>query len=162
MPLVDGIFLAIVAVSVLAGAWRGLIYEILSVLSWLAAFVLAQWFAMDAAVLLPMQGAGEAIRYAAGFLLVFVAVLFVGALLAVLVKSVVSAIGLRPIDRVLGGFFGFVRGLVLLLAIAWVVDLTPLHRTERWQQAQSPALLDAMLKGLKPMMPPEYAKYVPS
>jgi membrane protein required for colicin V production len=162
MPLVDWIFLAIVSLSVLVGAWRGLIYEMLSVMSWVAAFMLAQWFAIDAAVLLPMQGAGDSIRYAAGFLLVFIAVLFAGALLAFLVKKLVSAIGLRPVDRVLGALFGLVRGIVLLLAITWIVDLTPLHRTERWQQAQSPALLDAVLKGLKPMMPPEYGKYLPA
>ena len=36
-------------VSVVIGAWRGLLYEVLSVLGWVAAFVLAQWLAVDTA-----------------------------------------------------------------------------------------------------------------
>ena len=48
------------------GAWRGLVYEVVSALSWVAAFVAAQWFAPDVAQKLPMSGTGEAVRYAAG------------------------------------------------------------------------------------------------
>src|SRR5665647_3332229 len=66
MPVLDWIFAAVLFVSLVLGAWRGLIYEVLSVLSWLAAFILAQWFAPDVAQKLPMTGAGEAVRYAAG------------------------------------------------------------------------------------------------
>ena len=69
----DWICVAVLLVSLLVGAWRGLVVEVLSVASWLAAFVLAQWFAPDVAAKLPMAGAAEPVRYAAGFVLVFVA-----------------------------------------------------------------------------------------
>ena len=67
MPVLDWIMLLVMAVSMAVGAWRGLVYEVLSVLGWLAAFVLAQWFLPGVAELLPMGGAGEALRRAAGF-----------------------------------------------------------------------------------------------
>ena len=54
MPTLDWIFLGVLLTSLLLGAWRGLVYEVLSVVSWLAAFVLAQWFAPDVAQRLPM------------------------------------------------------------------------------------------------------------
>src|SRR5688500_20052562 len=128
MAALDWVFLAVLAASLLLGAWRGLVYEVLSVISWVAAFVLAQWLAPQAAALLPMGGSGEAMRYAAGFVAVFIAVVFTGGLLAWLIKKMVEAVGLRPIDRTLGAAFGLVRGAVVLLARAVVINMTPLQR----------------------------------
>ena len=45
MAALDWIFMALLLASMLIGAWRGLVFEVLSVLGWLAAFVVAQWFA---------------------------------------------------------------------------------------------------------------------
>ena len=56
MPTVDWIFLAVLLLSLIVGAWRGLVFEVLSVLSWAVAFVLAQWFAPDVAAHLSMAG----------------------------------------------------------------------------------------------------------
>ena len=161
MPTVDWIFLGVLTLSLAMGAWRGLVYEVLSVLSWLAAFVLAQWFASDVAAKLPMEGAGVSIRHAAGFVLVFVAAIFAGGMVAFLVKKLVAAVGLRPADRLLVAGFGVVRGVVLLLAVCLVVGLTPLNKLESWQTANGPRLAAIALKGLKPIMPPEYGKYLP-
>ena len=161
MPTVDWIFLAVLALSMAIGAWRGLVYEVLSVLSWLAAFVLAQWFASDVAAKLPMAGAGDSVRHAAGFVLVFVAAIFAGGMLAFLIKKLVAAVGLRPADRLLGAGFGVVRGLVLLMVVCLVVGLTPLQKLDSWQAAAGPRMAGAALKGLKPIMPPEYGKYLP-
>ena len=161
MPTVDWRFLGVLTLSLAMGAWRGLVYEVLSVLSWLAAFVLAQWFASDVAAKLPMEGAGDSIRHAAGFVLVFVAAIFAGGMVAFLVKKLVAAVGLRPADRLLGAGFGVVRGVVLLLAVCLVVGLTPLQKLDNWQVAAGPRMAGAALKGLKPIMPPEYGKYLP-
>ena len=45
MATFDWVVVALLALSLLVGAWRGLVYEVLSVLSWIAAFVVAQWLA---------------------------------------------------------------------------------------------------------------------
>ena len=45
MLTLDWILLAVLLASLLLGAWRGLVYEVLSVLNWVASFVLAQWWA---------------------------------------------------------------------------------------------------------------------
>ena len=116
MPVLDWIFVVVLLGSLALGAWRGLIYEVLSVLSWIAAFILAQWLAPDVAPQLPMGGAGEAVRYAAGFVLVFVLTVLGGGLLAALMKRLFAAAGLQPADRALGAAFGLARGVVLLLA----------------------------------------------
>src|ERR1019366_3570630 len=101
MATLDWVFLAVLALSFLLGAWRGLVYEVLSVTSWVAAFIVAQWLAPDAAALLPVDRAPEAGRYAVGFVVVFIAVVLTGGLLAWLTKRLVDSVGLRPVDRTL-------------------------------------------------------------
>jgi membrane protein required for colicin V production len=160
MAPLDWVMLAVLAASFLLGAWRGLVYEVLSVISWIAAFVLAQWFAPQVAALLSM-GAGEAVRYAAGFLLVFIAVVFMGGLLAWLTKKLVQSVGLRPIDRTLGAAFGLLRGAVLLLALAVVINMTPLKGDEWWTESKGAGVSTTSLKALKPMLPEGFRQYLP-
>ena len=161
MSSTDWILLALLAASMLLGAWRGLVYEVFSVLGWIASFLLAQWFAPDMAQLLPMRGAGEAVRYAAGFVLVFVLSVFVAALLARLAKTLFSMVGLQPVDRILGAVFGLVRGTVLVLAAAVVVTMTPLQTSDWWRDSVGAGIASAAIKGLKPLLPQEFGKYLP-
>ena len=161
MATLDWVFLTVLVASLALGAWRGLVYEVLSVLGWVAAFVLAQWLAPDAAAWLPMGGSGEAIRYAVGFVLVFIAAAFAAGLLAWLVKKLVEAVGLRPVDRTLGAAFGLVRGGVLLLAAAVVVNMTPLQSGEWWTESKGAGVSTTVLKGLKPVLPERFGQYLP-
>jgi len=161
MPVFDWVVLALLGGSLLLGAWRGLVYEVLSVLSWLAAFVLAQWFAPAAAQWLPISGWGQGLRYAAGFVLVFIGALFAGGLLAWLTKKLIEAVGLRPVDRTLGAAFGLVRGAVLVLAIGVVVHLTPLRNMQWWMESTAAGVSTVALKGLKPVLPENFAQYLP-
>jgi membrane protein required for colicin V production len=160
MATLDWIFLAVLLASMVVGAWRGLVFEVLSVLSWAAAFFAAQWFAADAAQWLPMAGAGESVRYAAGFIVVFVLGIFAGGLVAFLVKKLVTAVGLRPADRMLGAGFGLLRGVLLLLAATVVAGMTPLHGSAAWQEATGPRMSQTLLGMLKPVLPEEFAKYL--
>ena len=157
----DWILLAILLASLVLGAWRGLVYEVMSVIGWLAAFVLAQWFAADVAARLPMQSAGDSLRYAAGFVLVFIASVFVAGLISALLRKVVTVIGLRPVDRLLGAGFGVFRGVILLLALTVVLQLTSMTQNDWWQQSQGGPVLTALLKGLKPILPERFGAYLP-
>ena len=158
---VDWIFLMILVASLLLGAWRGLVYEMLSLLSWIAAFALAQWLALDAAGWLPLGSLPEQVRYAAGFLLVFIAALFVGGMIAFLMQRVVSSVGLRPIDRVSGAVFGALRGVVLLMAVTVVADMTPVHSSDAWEEADGPLWAAQLFGRLKSVLPSEFVNYLP-
>ena len=158
----DWIFAVVLLLSMALGAWRGLVYEVLSLVNWVVAFVLARLFALDAAQLLPMSGASAAMRYAAGFLLVFVLVLVAGGLLTVLIKKLTAAVGLSPIDRTLGAMFGATRGVVLLLLATVVVHLTPIKDSASWQESAGARLAGVTLKGLKPALPRDLEKFLPA
>lgn len=160
MTAVDWILLAVLVFSMVLGAWRGLVYEVLSVLGWAASFYLAQWLAPDVAARLPLQSASDPVRYAAAFVLVFVAAVFVAGLLAFLLKKLVEAVGLRPVDRTLGAAFGLVRGVILLLAAAVVINMTALKTSDWWVQSTGASVLTATLKGLKPVLPEKFGRYL--
>ena len=160
MPAVDWILLGVLVFSTLLGAWRGLVYEVLSLLGWVAAFFAAQWFAPQAAVLLPITSASASFRYAAAFVLVFIAAVFIAGLLTFLIKKLVESAGLRPVDRTLGAAFGLLRGVLLLLAATVVVGMTSLKASAWWTESKGAPLLDAAVLNLKPLLPEQFAKYL--
>lgn len=162
MPALDWIFGAVLLASILLGAWRGLVFEVLSLISWVAAFGLAQWLALDAAQYLPMSASSDTIRYAAGFVLVFLATVLLGSLVAAVVKKLTTAVGLRPVDRALGAVFGSIRGVLLLLLATVLVGMTPMKTSPSWQASVGAGAAAAVLKGLKPMLPIELDKFLPA
>ncbi|MEO6320788.1 MAG: CvpA family protein [Polaromonas sp.] len=142
------------------GAWRGLVYEVLSVLGWAASFYAAQWFAPQVATLLALQSASDTVRYAAAFVLIFIAAVFVAGLLAALLKKLVDAIGLRPVDRTLGAAFGVLRGVIMLLAATVVINMTALKSSDWWLASKGAPVLTATLGSLKPLLPEQFASYL--
>jgi membrane protein required for colicin V production len=162
IALTDWILLGVLLASMVVGLWRGLVYEVLSLAGWVAAFVVAQWLAADVIVWLPfVQGAPISVQYAVAFALVFVVTVFVAGLVSWLIKKLVETVGLRPVDRTLGAVFGLARGLVLLLALTVVLQLTGLSRDAWWSTAQGPVWLELVLTGLKPMLPQIFVEYLP-
>ncbi|HET7835489.1 MULTISPECIES: CvpA family protein [unclassified Variovorax] len=161
MATLDWIAVALLLVSMLLGLVRGLVFEVISLAGWVVAFVAAQWLAEDVGRWLPFGDPAASWRYAAGFVLVFVGVAFSVGLLAALTRKLVAAIGLRPVDRILGGVFGVARGAVAMLAVAVVVHLLALSDSAWWHGSRSAIVLDAALQGLKPALPDKLASYLP-
>lgn len=161
MATLDWVFLALLLSSLLLGAWRGLVYEVLSVLSWIAAFVLAQWLAPAAADWMPFGESGDAARRVAAFVLVFIAAVFLGGWLAAIMRRFVQSAGLRPVDRTLGGAFGIVRGALLMLVAAVLVNMTALKAQAWWTESVGAEVATTALKGLKPVLPGTFGQYLP-
>lgn len=161
MALVDVLLLAVLGASVLIGLWRGLLYELVSLLGWVVAFVVAQQGALPVGQALPLEGWGEPLRFAAGFALLFVAVVLAGGLLAWLLQRGAAAVGLRPADRALGALFGALRGVVLLLVAALLVRQTPWADAPAWRRSVGAGWLEQGLALARTFVPPPVAKYFP-
>jgi len=137
MQYADYAVLGIVAISILVGAIRGFIKEALSLAVWAAAFLLA--FQYSGAVAMQLESHIElpSARTSLAFAGLFLSVLLVGGLLTFLIGKLVEKTGLSGTDRLLGGVFGGVRGLILVLALMLVAGLTPLPRDPWWQQSRT-------------------------
>ena len=153
MSALDGICLAILLVSLLLGAWRGLLYEVLAIAGWVVAFIAARWSAEAVGLWLPLGEANETLRYAAGFALVFVVAAFTCGMFASLARHAAKSLGMRPVDRAFGAAFGITRALALLLVLDALALMTPLHETDWWRASVSAHWLDTALTRLHPLLP---------
>ena len=162
LPWLDWLLLAVLAASVVLGFVRGLVYEALALAGWVVAWIAAQWAAPPLAPHLPLGEPGSALQFGAAFALAFLLALVVWGLLARLVRMLVHATPLSLLDRVLGSGFGVFRGLVLLLAVATVVMLTPAAQSDPWRGSHGAQLLGQALDSLKPLLPELAAELLPA
>lgn len=159
---VDWTLLVVLGVSVLVGLVRGFVFEVMALAGWIVAWFAAHWAAPQLAPQLPIGAAGGAINIGSAFVLSFLAVLIVWALLARLVRMLIHATPLSLADRALGAGFGLVRGAMLLLVLATVIMLTPAARSPEWQGSTGAAWLRVALEGLKPLLPEAMAQRLPT
>ncbi len=137
---VDLVIIVIVGFSGLAGLWRGLVREALSLATWIAALLALWWYGETFAALLAEFIEQPPLRYLIAFLLLFLAVMIVGRLLARLLAGILALAGLNLIDRVLGCAFGVLRGLLIVCALLFGADLL-LSEWTVWRDLQESSLL---------------------
>jgi len=158
---VDWAMLLALALSVLVGLSRGLVFELMSLVGWAVAYFAAQVFSPQVAAHVPIGAPGSALHQGAAFVATFVGVLLVWAVLARLLRLLIRATPLTVIDRLLGALFGGLRGLLLLLVVATGVSFTPAQRSQAWQDSTGAAWLGQVITVLKPFLPDEVARHLP-
>lgn len=136
MTAVDLVLLAIVVVSAVFGAFRGLI----GVLASLAAWILAGWaafrFGGAVALMLAPDGQPGAAQLFGGYALAFIGVLLVVGVAGWLLRKLVHGIGLSSMDRFLGLVLGLVRGALIACVLVLLLGLSELPRDPSWQQSR--------------------------
>ena len=144
--------LTVLGLSLLLGALRGLMREMVSLAGWIAAFVLATAFSGIVAVQMP-QSLGPLLSGLLSFLLIFVGVLLVSGMVGLVLSLLVRAVGLGFLDRLLGAAFGVVRGLAIALLAVLLAGLTPLPREPFWRQAALSGPFETVALALGPYLP---------
>jgi membrane protein required for colicin V production len=158
----DWVMAAVAAVSIVVGLMRGFVFECLALAGWVVAWFAAQWIATGVAPHVPVGSPGGGLNHGVAFLGAFVIALVAWALLARLVKMAIHASPLSVADRILGGAFGALRALVLGLALATVVSLTPAAQSAPWRSSAGARALTQVLAVLKPLLPEPAARLLPA
>jgi membrane protein required for colicin V production len=159
---VDLAMLGVLLLSLALGLWRGFVLEAMALVGWVVAYFAAQWLAPQWAPHLPLGEPGSSMNYAASFAVAFMAVLIGWGLASRVLRLLVNATPLRGADRVLGAAFGLLRGVLLLMVLATVVALTPAAGSEPWHRSQGAQWLAVAMQGLKPLLPPDIAQFLPT
>lgn len=158
MTWLDIAVLGVFVVSIIWGAWRGLVREVISVAGWVLAFLAANLFGGPLSVHLPNAIPSPELRFVTAFVVVFIAMLAVTTLVALLLSKVIKSVGLGGLDRTLGSLFGVVRGLLIVLAFALLAGLTGLPREPLWRDSVSGAPIARVALALRPWLPNTFAK----
>ena len=132
---VDIVILIITVLSSAFGLWRGLIKEVLSLLTWIAALLVSRVYSEPLAGLMTGMIENDGIRYVSAFAILFFIVMMFGTFLNSLMSKLLSVTGLKLADRLLGAGFGVARGVIIVLVIMFIASMF-VSETELWQQSQ--------------------------
>ena len=133
VTLIDALIVLVIMVSAGYAAWRGFLWETLTIFAWVAAAFGCLYFGP---YIIPMTHSlvhsdwlASLLAYAAVFLGVFIPLAFMSSRFSQSVKH--SPIG--PLDRAAGVAFGVVRGLVIVgLAYLAFTYFVPIRNQPRW------------------------------
>jgi membrane protein required for colicin V production len=158
MTVLDWSVIGVIVLSMLVAFVRGITRELIALLAWVLGFFAAVAFSPLLGAMLPEFGGHPVVRYLVAFVAILLAALFVGALIAWPLRSVIRRAGLGFVDRFLGAVFGIARGVVLVLVFVLFAGLTSLPRFNWWQNSALAPALTAGALALAPWLPSEWAQ----
>jgi membrane protein required for colicin V production len=160
VTIFDYVLLFILIASIVISTLRGLVKEILSLVSWIVAFVVANMYGAQLAPLLPSAIPGEAVRLIVSFVALFIGVRLLMGLLMMAVDALIKSSGLSLADRGLGGLFGLARGVIIVLACVIVAGMTELPKQDFWTQALLSPMAETGVRTVKPFLPGSLSRHV--
>ncbi len=160
MTLFDYLVLFILVCSVIISTMRGLIKEILSLVSWIIAFVVANAYGAALAAWLPDMVPGQMLRLIVAFLALFISVRLLMSLLMLAVDALIKASGLSLADRGLGGLFGLARGGVIVLSAVLLCGMTSIPQQAFWKNALLSPMVQTAAVTIMPFLPGSVTQHV--
>lgn len=151
MTSVDVAILAVLAVLLLKGVWLGLIHELCGIAGLAVGSALAVRYHASLAEAVPGSlGIPPWLANAACFTLLLVAALIFFGLFGLVLSRLIRLVFLGGFNRVLGGLFGMVQGVLLLALLLYGFSLTNWLKEERAAARLAPpfvALGEQMVAG---------------
>ena len=160
VTLFDYLILFVLLCSVIISTMRGLIKEILSLVSWLVSFVVANAYGATLADWLPSFIPGQTLRLIAAFLVLFIGVRLLMSLLMKAVDALIKASGLSLADRGLGGLFGLARGCLIVMVAVLLSGMTSIPQQGFWKDALLSPIAVTATQTFMPFLPGSVTEHV--
>ena len=130
LSALDWMILFVILMNVLGAIGQGFFYELFSFAGVLLGYLIAAWQYPRFAAFYIHYVNSEWVADIAGFLTLFVLLVVLGGVVGKTVRWAVHEVGLRWIDRLLGGLFGFLKGIVICTVV--VIALAAFSPTSPW------------------------------
>lgn len=160
MTSFDYIVLGLLGLSAVVGTWRGLVSEVIALVAWVVALVAAWMYSARAATLLSGLITEPMWRQVAAFAIIFVGVLLLAALLRFLLRELLRAVGLGPVDRFFGTLFGLARGAAIAFVLVLLGGLVGVGNEPWWRNAKLSPPLETAVIAAKPWLPDAVAEKI--
>jgi membrane protein required for colicin V production len=117
MTWADALIIAVVLLSAIAAAAQGFLHEVISLAGVIAGYLLAAWGYHAVAPWFAPYVSSPWVANLAGFFTIFAAVVVLAGIAARIARWSMKEVGLRWFDRLLGGVFGLVRGVLVVMVV---------------------------------------------
>jgi membrane protein required for colicin V production len=135
MNWIDYLLLTLIVFSCIAGLMRGLLREVIALMTWIAAIWIAWTYAGLIESHLGGALANESVRPWVARALVFLVVVLVGTTIGLIVSHFVRLSLFSGLDRAFGGLFGLLRGLVMVGLFVILCHAVRLEGEPWWRQS---------------------------
>jgi len=139
--VLDFVFIAITLLSTGMAFYKGLARELISLAALIIGFILAAVYYPRVGSRIADLTSSESVANLAGFMIIFLACLVAGGLIAFIVKRTIKMASLDWIDRALGGIFGFLRGWAICSIIVLALIAFPVRDTRLAHSRLGPYVL---------------------
>ncbi len=138
MNWVDFVIIGIIAISAIVSFFRGFLREALSLLIWVVAIWMAVMFYPAVEPMIPQEwGLPATVRMALAGAAILLGVLIIGGIVTWALGSFLDKTGMSGTDRVIGVFFGGLRGIILVAIAIIIVGLVPaIADNSYWKQSK--------------------------
>ncbi len=121
MNIFDYVIASIIVFCIIRGIFRGIIKEASSIIGVLAGLYAAYTYYPNVSRVISVFEFSEKYLNILSFLLLFTLVLLMVGALGILIRFVLKIVFLAWVDRLFGGVFGFIRGLMIASVIVFVL-----------------------------------------
>ena len=153
---VDFTIIGIILFSIIISFFRGFLREAVSLIVWLAAVVVPFKFVDCMQVHLKTWVASYSVRYAMTLIGLFLAVFIIGTFLNMVIHALVSKSGLSISNRLLGVFFGAVRGFLIVVVLLMFVSVGNIQDSSGLAQSRLVPDFKAIITWLNQFFPQQF------
>ena len=159
MTPIDYAIIVIILLSICFGCFRGFIRELLSLIGWFLAFYTANFFTDSLYQYIPFA-LDDTIKYIAGYFIIFLLVLIFASIIIKLINKFIKSVGLSFSNFILGGFFGFTRGVLIIFVMILLLEKTSFSLNPGWAKSTYIPIIKNSVENTLPYLPEDWFKDV--
>ena len=159
MTAIDYSIITIILISLVLGCFRGFVRELLALSGWVLAFYCANYFSDSLYALIPFELESN-VKYIAAYISIFLLILIFASLIIKVFNRFVKSVGLGLSNFLLGGIFGFIRGVLIIFILIMVLERTSFSANPGWANSIYIPIIKNTVENTLPYLPEQWFKDV--
>lgn len=160
LTVFDYALLFVLVCSSILGMMRGFIKEVLTLVGWVLAFIVANRFGEAFSHMLPQFIPTAVLRIVIAYVILFILTRIAVLLLAKTLQAMLGSGILSSMNRILGCAFGLARGVLISLILILLCGLTSLPKQDFWKNAKLSPYAEQIAQKTLPYLPESLANNI--